>query len=65
MLAADLHTRVLGLLQRGRICGEARFHCWPGSTDPSERENVLERNEAHFGTGILSVRSSTRWGITP
>jgi hypothetical protein len=36
MLAADLHTRVLGLLRRGRIRGVTRFYRWPESSDPSE-----------------------------
>jgi hypothetical protein len=52
MLAADLHTRVLGLLQRGRIRGVARFHRWPGSMDPSERERIeREKNKSALWYG--------------
>ena len=60
MLTADLHTRVLGLLRSGRICSEARFDRWPRRMDPLERDNAPEGNDAHFGMGILRVRSSTR-----
>jgi len=66
MLPPNLNPCVFRLFRRGRIRCQARFHRGPGSTHPSERASPMrESNKAHFGIGTLSVRSSTRWGMTP